>query len=286
MQECELMASTSDSVPTTIIRPRHGWASLDLPELVRHHELLYFLVWRDLKVRYKQTVIGVVWAVLQPVLFMGILTIFLGGLEGISPTGVPYHLFVLAGLVPWALFSQSLASAGNSLVDSGALLTKVYFPRLLVPLAAVGSHSVDFLVGVVVLAIFAVAAGFPPSITWMALVPLGVLALAAAAAVGLWLAALNVRYRDFRYVIPFIIQVWFFATPIAYSVEAVPDGLRALLALNPLSGVVAGFRWAITGGAAPLPDTTILVSAAATAVILAGALAHFRRVERNFADII
>ena len=280
------MSETTQTVPTTVIRARHGWAGLGLRELVGHHELLYFLVWRDLKVRYKQTAIGVAWAVLQPLLLMGILTLFLGRMAGIRPGDVPYPLFVLSGLVPWALFSQSLAAAGNSLVDSADLLTKVYFPRLLFPISAVGSHAVDFAIGFVLLGVLATLSGFPPDPAWLVLMPLAMLAVAASVAIGLWLAALNVKYRDFRYAIPFLIQVWFFATPIAYSTEAIPADVQPLLALNPMTGVVEGFRWAITGGATARPDLTVLVSAAATAIILLGGLAYFRRVERTFADVI
>lgn len=280
------MTDMNERVQTTVIRARRGWAGTGLQELLGHYELLYFLVWRDLKVRYKQTAFGVAWAVLQPLLLMGVLTLFLGRMAGIRPDAVPYHIFVLAGLVPWALFSQSLSAASNSLVDSAALLTKVYFPRLLFPISAAGSHTVDFAIGFVLLAIFVTFAGFPPQLTWLVLLPLAVLALAAAFAVGLWLAALNVRYRDFRHAVPFIIQVWFFATPIAYGAQAIPEALRPLLALNPLTGVVEGFRWAITGGVTERPGLAVLVSAIATVGILLGGLAYFRRVERTFADVI
>lgn len=276
----------TEPVDTTIIRARRGWAGIGLQELRGHHELLYFLVWRDLKVRYRQTAIGVAWAVLQPLLLMGILTLFLGRMAGIRPEAVPYHIFVLAGLVPWTMFSQSLTGAANSLVDSSALLTKVYFPRLLFPVAATGSKTVDFAISFVLLAIFATLSGFAPQGTWLVFLPLAVLALAAALAVGLWLAALNVRYRDFQHAIPFLIQVWFFATPIAYGAEAIPEGARPFLALNPMTGVIDGFRWAITGGVTERPDLTVFVSVVATVVILLGGLAYFRRVERTFADII
>lgn len=269
-----------------VIGARRGWAGLGLAELIGRHELLYFLIWRDLKVRYKQTAIGVAWAVLQPLLLMAILTLFLGRLPSISPDGVPYHLFVLAALVPWTLFSQSLVGAGNSLVEGADLLNKVYFPRLLFPLSAIGSHTVDFLVGILILVVFAVAAGFPPAPTWLLVVPLGLFALAASMAVGLWLAALNVKYRDFRYAIPFLVQVWFFATPIAYSTEALPEAVWPLIALNPMTGVVEGFRWAVTDGVTDLPNALILVSLVATLVILCGGLLYFRRVERTFADIV
>ena len=280
------MAPPVAPTSTTVIRARRGWAGLGLRELAGYHELLYFLVWRDLKVRYKQTAFGVAWAVLQPLLLMAILTLFLGRMSGIAPAGIPYPLFVLAGLVPWTLFAQSVASAGNSLVEGAALLSKVYFPRLIFPLAATGSHTVDFGIGLVLLLIVSTISGFGPAPTWLALVPFAALALLAALAVGLWLAALNVQYRDFRYAIPFLIQLWFFATPIAYGAEAVPESLRGFLALNPMTGVVEGFRWALTAGVAGRPDVSVLVSALATLVILVGGLAFFRRVERTFADVI
>jgi lipopolysaccharide transport system permease protein len=286
VRECRAMAQLDQLAQTTVIRPRRGWVGIGARELYAHRELLYFLVWRDLKVRYKQTAIGALWAFLQPLLLMGILTLFLGRMVGIRPDVVPYHIFVLAGLVPWMLFSQSLAGAGNSLVDGSALLTKVYFPRLLFPIAAAGSKIVDFAIALGLLAVIAIFAGFVPQATWLFILPLGMLALSAALAAGLWLAALNVRYRDFRHAIPFLIQVWFFATPIAYGAEAIPESARSFLALNPMTGVVDGFRWAITGGATPVPDFTILVSTAATAIMLAGGLAYFRRVERDFADIV
>jgi lipopolysaccharide transport system permease protein len=274
------------TVAMTVIRARRGWAGIGLRELVGHHELLYFLVWRDLKVRYKQTAFGVAWAVLQPLLMMAILTLFLGRVSGIVPAGVPYPLFVLAGLIPWTLFAQSLTAAGSSLVDSAALLNKVYFPRLIFPLAAAASHIVDFAIGFVLLMLVAIAFGFPPQPSWVVLVPLTLLALASALAVGLWVSALNVRYRDFRYAIPFLIQMWFFATPVAYSAQAIPESLRGLLALNPMTGVVVGFRWALTGGATDTPSGMLLVSSAVTLAILLGGLAYFRRVERTFADVI
>ena len=279
------MVQMTEPVQITIIRPRRGWAGIGLRELVGYHELAYFLVLRDLKVRYKQTVFGIAWAVLQPLLLMLILSLFLGQTAGIRPESIPYPLFVLCGLVPWTLFSQSLTAAGNSLVDSSALLTKVYFPRLLFPLAAAGSHTVDFAIGFVLLAIFSVISGSTPQASWFVLLPLSVLALAAAVSVGLWIAALNVRYRDFRHALPFIVQLWFFATPIAYGVEAIPEPYRSLLALNPMTGVVVGFRWALTG-ATEAPSLIVLVSAVITVLILLGGLAYFRRVERSFADII
>jgi lipopolysaccharide transport system permease protein len=280
------MSPDAGQTPTTVIRPRRGWVGIGFGELLAHHELLYFLVWRDLKVRFAQTAFGVAWAVLQPLLLMGILTLFLGRVSGLSSDEMPYHLFVLAGLVPWTFFSQSLSAAANSLVDSAALLTKVYFPRLLFPLAATGSHIVDFAIASVLLGLLAIVSGFLPSPTWVMVLPLGILAFFVALSVGLWLAALNVRYRDFRHAVPFLVQAWFFATPIAYSTDAVPETIRPILALNPMTGVVEGFQWAISNGATAAPIISVAVSAISTMIILAGGVAYFRRAERAFADII
>ena len=267
-----------------VIRPSSGWIGLGAIELWKHRDLAYFLVWRDLKVRYKQTAFGAAWAVLQPVLLMLVFSAFLGRIKGIGSSGIPYPLFALSGLVPWTLFSQSLSGASNSLVNSQNLISKVYFPRLLLPLSAVASYVIDFLIAAVVLVIAMLFFGrFPPA-TFLLVPLLGLFAVVVALAVGLWLAAINVRYRDVKYAIPFLIQLWLFASPVAYSSDLVPSGLRPLLSLNPMTGVINGFRWAALGG--PRPDLTILVSAAATVVILIGGLAYFRRVERTFADTI
>lgn len=267
-----------------LIRPRHGWSGLGAGELWKYRDLGYFLVWRDLKVRYKQTLFGAAWAVLQPVLLMLVFSAFLGRISGLAPAGVPYPLFALAGLVPWTLFSQSLNSAANSLVNSQNLIAKVYFPRLLLPVAAVGSWVVDFAIALAVLLVAAAFWGVFPTLTLLWLPVFAVFAVIAALAVGTLLAAIYVRYRDLRYAIPFLVQVWLFATPVAYSADLIPPGLRAIFALNPMAGVVEGFRWTLLGG--PRPDLSILISASATAIILVGGIAYFRRVERTFADII
>lgn len=253
-------------------------------ELWQYKDLGYFLVWRDLKVRYKQTFFGAAWAVVQPVLLMLVFSVFLGRIEGIAPAGVPYPLFALAGLVPWILFSQSLNGASNSLVSSQNLISKVYFPRLLLPLAGVGSYIVDFFVALAVLLLVLPLFGRIPPATILWLPLLGLLAVLAALAVGTWLAAINARYRDVKYAVPFLIQVWLFASPVAYSADLIPDDLRAVYALNPMTGVIEGFRWAVFGG--PRPDMAILLSVAVTAFVLIGGVAYFRRVERTFADLI
>jgi lipopolysaccharide transport system permease protein len=267
-----------------VIRPSSGWIGLGVGELWRHRDLAYFLVWRDLKVRYKQTAFGAAWAILQPVLLMLVFSAFLGRIQGIGAAGIPYPLFALSGLVPWTLFSQSLSGASNSLVNSQNLISKVYFPRLLLPLSAVASYVIDFLIAAVVLLVAILLFGRVPPATFLWVPLLGLFAVVVALAVGLWLAAINVRYRDVKYAIPFLIQLWLFASPVAYSSDLVPHNLRAIFALNPMTGVIEAFRWATVGGAPP--DATIVVSAVATLVILVGGLAYFRRVERSFADTI
>ena len=267
-----------------LIEPSSGWIGLGIRELWRYRDIGYVLLWRDLKVRYRQTFFGASWAILQPVLLMLIFTAFLGRISGIGATDVPYPLFALAGLVAWTLFSQSLTAASNSLVSGQNLISKVYFPRLLLPLAAVASYFVDFLIASVVLLVAIVIFGRVPPLTFV-LVPIGgLLAVLAALAVGLWFAAINVRYRDVKYAIPFIIQVWLFASPVAYSSAFVPQEFRAIFSLNPMTGVIDAFRWATLGG--PQPDVSFLISLVATVVILVGGLAYFRRVERTFADSI
>jgi homopolymeric O-antigen transport system permease protein len=267
-----------------VIRPSRGWIGLGAVELWKHRDLAYILVWRDLKVRYKQTAFGAAWAVLQPVALMLVFSAFLGRIQGIGASGVPYPLFALSGLVPWTLFSQSLNGASGSLVNSQNLISKVYFPRLLLPLSAVASFVVDFLIASVVLVIAMLLFGRVPPATFLWVPILGLFAVVVALAVGLWLAAINVRYRDVKYAVPFVIQLWLFASPVAYSSALVPPGLRTLFSLNPMTGVIDGFRWATLGG--PRPDITIVISAAATLAILVGGLAYFRRVERTFADTI
>jgi homopolymeric O-antigen transport system permease protein len=275
--------ATSRTAPI-VIRPSRGWIGLGAVELWKHRDLAYILVWRDLKVRYKQTAFGAAWAVLQPVALMLVFSAFLGRIQGIGASGVPYPLFALSGLVPWTLFSQSLNGASSSLVNSQNLISKVYFPRLLLPLSAVASFVVDFLIASVVLVIAMLLFGRVPPATFLWVPVLGLYAVVVALAVGLWLAAINVRYRDVKYAIPFVIQLWLFASPVAYSSQLVPPGLRTLFSLNPMTGVIDGFRWAALGG--PRPDITIVISGVATLAILVGGLAYFRRVERTFADTI
>jgi lipopolysaccharide transport system permease protein len=267
------------------IRPPKGWAPLDLREFAGAHELLYFLVLRSLKLRYKQTVLGAAWAVLQPLLTMAVFTVVFGHLARLPSDGLPYPLFALAALVPWTYFANALTQAGNSLVDQHQLLTKVYFPRLLLPLAAVIAGVVDLAIAFALLLIVLAWYGIAPSIRLLAAPAFALLAMASALAPGIWLAALNVRYRDVRYVIPFLVQTWLFITPVAYSSSLVPERWRTLYGLNPVAGVVDGFRWMVAPGASTL-GTGLAVSAAAVIILLTAGLYLFRRMERSFADVV
>jgi lipopolysaccharide transport system permease protein len=279
-------AAAVDARPLTVIEPSRGWLlSLGLQGLWEYRELLYFLTWRDIKVRYRQTVIGALWAVLQPVLMMLVFGLFFGRLAGLSSEGKPYAVFAFAALVPWTLFSQALRGAAESVVKSGALVSKIYFPRLIVPLASAASFIVDFLISLVVLLGIMGFYGIYPTarVVWLPL--LATFALVAALAVGIWLAALNVRYRDVGYVVPFLVQLWLFASPVGYSTTIVPGIWRTLYGLNPMVGIVEGFRWAMVG-TTTTPGPIVAVSAAVTLLLLLGGLLYFRRTERTFADVI
>jgi len=268
------------------IRPHHAWVPLEWRELWSYRELGYFLVWRDVKVRYKQTVFGALWAIIQPFMMMVVFSLFLGRISGIAPAGVPYPLFAFAGLVPWTLFSASVVASSNSLVAATNLIQKVYFPRLLLPISALGSNLLDFVIAMVVLGLMMLYFGVLPPLAVLWLLPLTAFALTAALAIGIWLSALNVRYRDIRYVVPFLIQLGLFASPVAYSSDLIPARWRALYELNPMAGVLDGFRWALLGQGTPPPIGILAVSAVATVIILVLGLAYFRRVERTFADVI
>jgi len=271
--------------PTLVIEPARGLVHLRLGELIEFRELLYFLVWRDLKVRYKQTVLGVSWALLQPVLTALIFALFLGHLVGVRSQGVPYLLFALTALVLWTLFAQSVAVGGQSVVAISNVVTKVYFPRALVPLATVMALTVDFLIGVAILvpAVLLYGRGLDARAL---LAPLFVLlALTSALGVSLWLSALNVRYRDFRYVIPFVVQVGLFVSPVAYPSSLLHGAARIAYAINPLAGAIDGFRWTLLGTPAPAL-APLGVSVAAAIVLLVGGLYYFRRLEATIADFI
>jgi lipopolysaccharide transport system permease protein len=269
----------------TVIRPAAGWAPLHLRELVESHELLYFLVLRSLKVRYKQTLLGATWAVLQPLLTMAVFSVVFGRLAKLDSEGVPYPIFALTGLVPWTYFANALTQASNSLVEQERMLTKVYFPRLLLPLASVVAGLVDFAIAFVVLLCMMAVYHIPITGRIVAVPGLIVAAAGTALAAGLWLAVLNVRYRDVRHALPFLTQIWLFATPIAYSSMLVPSHLRSLVGINPMAGVVDGFRWALLGRETG-PGGTLAVSLAVVGLLLVGGLYYFRRMERTFADVV
>ncbi len=275
----------SDSKYRKIIEPRKGWQALNLKELWRYRELLYFLVWRDVKVRYKQTVLGAAWAILQPVMTMLVFSLFFGKLGGMSrQTSTAYPVYVFAALLPWTFFSIAISQACLSLLNNINLVSKVFFPRLLVPLAAIGGNLVDFAISFVVMLGLMIGYGIFPTLS-MALLPLFVLAIfVLAVGVGTLLAALVVAYRDFRFVITFLVQIWMFASPVAYSLDIVPPRWQLLYSLNPLAGIISGFRSALLNE--PFRWDCISVSLGVTGVVAVLGIFYFRREERKFADII
>jgi len=271
--------------PVVLLRPPGRFTRLNLGDLWEYRDLLYFLVWRDIKVRYKQTALGAAWAILQPLLTMIVFSVFFGRLAKVPSDGIPYPVFTYAALLPWQLFAYAMTEAGNSLVGSQNLITKVYFPRLVIPVAAVLGGLVDFGVSFVVLLLLMIGYGITPTIAVLTIPLFIVLAIATALAVGLWLAALNVKYRDVRYTIPFLTQFWLFLTPVAYSSSLVPAKWRAIYGLNPMAGVVEGFRWALLGRK-EAPGLMLAVSVIIVAALLTGGLYYFRRTEASFADTI
>jgi len=278
-------SAVNEPTSTIVIRPSTGWAPLHLRELWEYRELLYFLTWRDIKVRYKQTALGATWAVLQPLLTMVVFSVFFGRLAKVPSDGLPYPIFAYCGLVPWTYFATALSQSANSLVDHGRLITKVYFPRLLVPAASVIAGLVDLGIALVVLVGMLLFYGVAPGPAVVTLPLFILLAAATALAVGLWLSALNVQYRDVRYTLQFLIQFWLFATPVAYPSSLVPQRWRILYGLNPMTGVVEGFRWALLGKG-EAPGALLAVSVLTVAAALIGGLFYFRRMERAFADTV
>jgi lipopolysaccharide transport system permease protein len=267
------------------IQPKRGWLNFDSRELWEHRELLYFLVWRDLKVRYKQTVLGVAWAVLQPLLTMVVFTVIFGYLARLPSDGLPYPAFTLAALLPWQLFVRALSGASGSLVGNQALLTKVYFPRLVIPLSSILAGVIDFGIGLVLLFALMLYYHLPLTPAVLTLPLFVLLALASALAAGLWFSALNVKYRDVQQILPFLMQIWLYATPVAYSSSLVPEGLRPLIGLNPMVGVVEGFRWALFGHTAA-GGVAVWISVVMVVVFLIGGVVYFQRVEDTFADVV
>jgi len=268
-----------------IIQPTHGWIPVNLREVWEYRELLYFLTWRDIKVRYKQTMIGAAWAIIQPFFMMVVFSLFLGHLAKIQSDGIPYPIFVYSALLPWQLFAHALAESSNSLVANERLITKVYFPRLVIPIAAVCGGLVDFAISFVVLLGLMVYYAVVPGVAIVTLPLFVLLAVLTALAVGLWLSALNVQYRDVRYTLGFLTQFWLFATPVAYPSSLVPETWRALYGLNPMAGVVEGFRWALLGKAEG-PGPLLVVSVTVLVLVLIGGAHYFARMEDRFADLV
>jgi len=276
---------SSDKVPVLFIRPSRGWISLNLRDLWEYRELLYFLTWRDIKVRYKQTVLGAAWAIIQPFFTMVVFSLFFGKLARMPSDDIPYPIFSYAALVPWTFFANGLSQSSSSLVGSANLIKKVYFPRLVVPISAVISGGVDFVLAFVVLLGMMLFYGIVPTgaIVWLPVLLL--LALVTALGVGLWLTAMNVQFRDVRYAVPFLVQAWMFATPIAYPSSLLDEPWRTLYGINPMTGVVEGFRWALLG-TETAPGPIILVSALVAVGLLVSGAFYFRRMEKTFADVV
>ena len=274
-----------DEPPLTVIEPDRGWWSLGLGELWTYRELLYFLTWRDIKVRYKQTVLGASWAIIQPLATMVVFSLFFGRLASMPSDGVPYPLFSFAALVPWTFFSNGLTQAANSVVISQNLISKIYFPRLAIPIATVLSGLVDFALAFLVLLGLMLYYDVPLTLRVLWLVPLLALAHVAVLGAGLWLAALNVQYRDVRYAVPFLAQLWLFATPIAYPSSLLDEPWRTVYAVNPMVGVVEGFRWALLD-AGRAPGAMVLVSSGVALLVLLGGMLYFRQMERTFPDVV
>ena len=279
------LKSDVDRLPIFFIRPEVGFASLGLRELWEYRELLYFLTWRDVKVRYKQTVLGAAWAVIQPFFMMVVFSLFFGQLAHVPSDGIPYPVFVYCALLPWQLFAHALTESSNSLVANERLITKVYFPRLAVPISAVLGGLIDFAIAFVILLLMMAYYGIVPTRAIFALPAFILLAIVTALGVGLWLSALNVKYRDVRYTITFLVQFWLFATPVAYPSSIVPERWRMIYGLNPMAGVVEGFRWALLGKSQG-PGGLLVVSIAVVILIFLGGLYYFRRMEAEFADVV
>lgn len=271
--------------PGIVIQPSRGWISLDLKELWDYRELLFFMTWRDIKVRYQQTALGAAWAIIQPLLNMIVFTVFFGRLAKVPSDGIPYPLFAYTALVPWQFFAFGLTESANSVVANERLVTKVYFPRLIIPLARIFAGLVDFALAFIVLIGMMVWYGVRPSLAVIALPFFLAFAVATTLGVGLWLSALNVQYRDVRYAVTFVVQFWLFASPVVYSSTLVPVRWRAWYGLNPMAGVIEGFRWALLRKA-PAPGIMLVVSVLVVALVLIGGLYYYRRMEKIFADVV
>jgi len=279
------LQQTAGPAPITVIEPSRGWVALQLNQLWKYRELLYFMVWRDVKVRYKQTILGIAWVVLQPLATTFIFTVIFGKLAKMPSDSLPYAVFALAGLVPWNYFSAALSRGGTSLIGSAQLISKVYFPRLIIPIAAVLGGLVDLAVVLGLVFGLMLFYGIVPSLMSVTLPFFLLLAVAAAMAISLWLAALNVQYRDVGYLIPFLVQFWMYATPIVYPASLIPEPWRVLYSVNPMVGVVEGFRWALFGTGQAIWQC-VAVSVVTVTMLLVSGLFFFRRMEKIFADVV
>lgn len=272
------------SAPVTVIRPLRGWVPIDFRALWAYRELLYFLTWREIKVRYKQTLLGFAWAIIQPFAMMVVFTLFFGTLAKVPSEGIPYPLFNYAALLPWMLFAEGISRASGSLVGQANLVQKVYFPRLAMPLSGILSPVVDFAIAFTILIGMMFFYGYAPTVNVLWLPAFILLALLTALGVGLWFSAINVKYRDVRYVIPFLIQLWLFASPVVYSSSLLPERFQIIYGLNPMAGVIEGFRWALLG--TEPPGSLIAVSVIMVVALLISGAFYFRRSEKTFADVI
>jgi lipopolysaccharide transport system permease protein len=274
-----------DPIDITIIKPSKGWSALNFRELFRYRELLYFLAWRDIKIRYKQTILGASWAVLQPFFTMIVFTIFFGKMAKIPSEGVPYPIFSYAGLLPWTYFANAVSLSGNSLVGSSNLITKVYFPRLYVPMGATLAGLVDYVIAITVLVAMMIWYRFVPRIEMLLLPMIMLLCLLASTGVGMWLSAMNVKYRDIKYTIPFLIQLWLFATPVIYPTSMLSEKYRWIMALNPMAGIIEAHRAMILGNK-PIDWSALAISSSIIILIFVIGAFYFKRMERSFADVI
>ncbi len=281
----ETTLPTKPKSDVVILRPSHGWIALNLKELWVFRELIYFLTWRDIKVRYKQTVLGAAWAILQPLINMLVLTFIFGNLAKLSTDNIPRPIFTFTALLPWGLFSKALTDAGRSMLANRSMITKVYFPRLIIPLSSVLGGLLDFLIQfTILLAMMFYYRIVPTSAVWT--LPLFLLlSILTAFGFGLWLSALNVLYRDIGYILPFLTQIWMLVTPVAYSATSIPAKWQFLYAVNPMVGVVEGFRWALLGAQPPAVET-LLISVLISLALLVSGMYYFRRMERTFADMV
>jgi len=291
MSETSITPGTPEEV--LILRPTRGWSALNLGDLWRYRELIYFLIWRDVKVRYKQTALGASWAILQPFITMVVFTLLFGRLAKMPSDGIPYPLFSYTGLLPWGLFTKAIGDAGRSMVTNRSMITKVYFPRLSIPLSSVLAGLVDFGLSFLVLIGMILVYNYVPALKYQVVITPAILtlplflllALVTSLGVGLWLSALNVQYRDVNYILPFLTQFWLFITPIAYPASMIPEKWQLLYSLNPMTGVVEGFRWALLG-VKEAPSPMIAISSSIAILLLVTGLFYFRRMERTFADEI